>query len=65
MAVILTASLLGLLLSSCSREKKHEPQDPSQVKVEKTNDPNVIEVDHPEQFSVVRGKNVLLRMKSG
>jgi len=47
---LLSAALLGALLLGCSRQA---PLDPSQVKVEKAPDPSVIEVQHPERFSVV------------
>ena len=47
---LFSAALLGALLLGCSRQAS---LDPSQVKVEKAPDPSVIEVQHPERFSVV------------
>jgi cobalt-zinc-cadmium efflux system membrane fusion protein len=49
MAMISVAVLL--LLTGCSGSKS--ALDPSQVKVEKAPDPSVVEVQHPEQFSLV------------
>jgi cobalt-zinc-cadmium efflux system membrane fusion protein len=49
--IALIATALVLLTAGCLGSKS--AIDPSQVKVEKAPDPSVVEVQHPEQFSLV------------
>jgi membrane fusion protein, heavy metal efflux system len=48
---LLGAGLLAALVAACSGSKPGI--DPSQVKVEKAPDPAVVEVQHPEEFTLV------------